>query len=247
MDSLSSTELPRGNRLLDSLPPAERAGLAPHVESVHLEIKEPLFEQGKRLERVYFPLTAVASMINLLAGTAGVEVATVGNEGMIGVPVSWGVTTLNPRELIQVQVPGEALVLDVDTFLAKIPQPGELTERVNLYTQALFAQVSQQVACNGLHSVEERCARWLLLTHDRVRTDEFPLTQEFLAHMLGVRRASVTAVSGVFQKAGFIRFRRGWMRITDRHGLESTACECYGVVREVFDRLLGAGGLSYVR
>jgi CRP-like cAMP-binding protein len=128
-----------------------------------------------------------------------------------------------------------------------VSQPGELRERVDLYTQALFAQISQQVACNGLHLVEERCARWLLLTHDRVGADEFPLTQEFLAQMLGVRRTSVTAVSGVFQKAGFISFRRGWMRITDREGLENTACECYGVVREVFDRLLGAGGLSYVR
>jgi CRP-like cAMP-binding protein len=245
--SSSSSDLPGGNRLVDSLPPTDRAALAPYFETVHLEMKELLFEQGKRFERVYFPLTAVASMLSLMEGAAGVEIATVGNEGLIGVPVSWGVTTLNPRELIQAQVPGEALVMDVDTFHAKVSRPGELRDRVDLYTQALFAQISQQVACNGLHSVEERSARWLLLTHDRVGTDEFPLTQEFLAQMLGVRRASVTAVSGVFQKAGFISFHRGKMRITDREGLENTACECYGVVREVFDRLLGTGGLTYVR
>jgi CRP-like cAMP-binding protein len=235
----SSATIPPGNRLLDALPQADKAGLAPHLETGYLELKQRLFEQGKRFECVYFPLTSVASLISLMEESAGVEIATVGNEGLIGVPVSWGVTTLNPRELIQVQVPGEALVMDVDTFAEKASSPGALTARIHLYTQALFAQISQQVACNGLHSVEERCARWMLLTHDRVGRPEFPLTQEFLAQMLGVRRASVTVVSSVFQKAGYIRFRRGWVTILDRQGLENVSCECYGVVREVFNRLLG--------
>ncbi|HEX4539950.1 MAG TPA: Crp/Fnr family transcriptional regulator [Acidimicrobiales bacterium] len=234
-----SATIPPGNRLLDALPPADQAGLAPYLEKVDLEMKELLFEQGKRFDRVYFPLTAVVSLLSVMEDTSGVEIATVGNEGLVGVPVSWGVTMLNPRELIQAQVPGEALVMDVDIFTSRMSQPGELTELVHLYTQALFSQIAQQVACNSLHSVEERCARWLLLTHDRVGVDEFPLTQEFLSQMLGVRRASVTVVSGAFQQAGFIRFRRGWVTITDRQGLESTSCECYHVVREVFDRLLG--------
>ena len=239
MAERGTTTIPAGNRLLDALPRADKAGLAPHLEKVYLEIKDRLFEPGKRFERVYFPLTAVVSLISLMEGSPGVEIATVGNEGLIGVPVSWGVATLNPRELVQAQVPGEALAMDVDTFAERVSQPGALTERVDLYTQALFAQISQQVACNGLHSVEERCARWLLLTQDRVGRQEFPLTQEFLAQMLGVRRASVTVVSSVFQKAGYIRFHRGWVTILDRQGLEALACECYGVVREVFDRLLG--------
>jgi len=238
MSSASSATIPQGNRLLDSLSPAEQAGLAPHLEQVRLELKELLFEPGKPIDSVYFPMTAVASLLNLVENTSGVEIATVGNEGLVGLSVSWGINTFNPREFVQCQVPGEALVMDTETFASKVAAGGELTWLVHRYTQAFVTQIGQQVACNGLHTIEERCARWMLLTHDRVGSDEFPLTQEFLAQMLGVRRPSVTVVAGILQQAGFIRFHRGRITITDRRGLESASCGCYGVLREVFGRLV---------
>ena len=230
--------LPNGNRLLDSLPADEQADMAPHLEQVRLELKELLLEQGKRIDSVYFPTTAVASLLNLVEDTSGIEIATVGNEGLVGLSLSWGIDTFNPREFVQCQVPGDALVMDADTFASKSSAGGELTWLVHRYTQAFVSQIGQQVACNGLHSIEERCARWMLLTHDRVGSDEFPLTQEFLAQMLGVRRPSVTVVAGILQQAGFIRFRRGRITITDRRGLEGASCDCYNVLREVFDRLV---------
>ena len=234
----SSTDLPHGNRLLDLLSASDRAELVPHLETERLELKQVLFEPGKRLDHVYFPITAVVSLLNLVEQDSGVEIATVGNEGLVGLPISWGITTLNPREIVQAQVPGEALVMDPETFADKAAEGGGFAEVVHLYTQAFVTQIAQQVACNGLHSIEERCARWMLLTHDRVGADEFPLTQEFLAQMLGVRRPSVTVVAGILQEGGFIRFRRGRITVTDRQGLENVSCECYRVLREVFDRLL---------
>jgi CRP-like cAMP-binding protein len=231
-------DFPEGNRLLDSLSATARADLAPHLEPVRMELKELLLEQGKRIESVYFPLTSVASLLNLVQDTSGVEIATVGNEGLVGLSLSWGIDTLNPREFVQCQVPGDALAMDAETFASKVAAGGELAWLVHRYTQAFVTQIGQQVACNGLHSIEERCARWMLLTHDRVGSDEFPLTQEFLAQMLGVRRPSVTVVAGILQQAGFIRFRRGRITITDRRGLENASCDCYRVLREVFDRLV---------
>jgi CRP-like cAMP-binding protein len=130
------------------------------------------------------------------------------------------------------------LTIGADQFRDEIRRVDGLLSIVNRYTQAFLSQVSQQVACNGLHSVEQRCARWLLLTHDRVDADEFPMTHEFLAQMLGVRRASVSVTAGALQRAGFIELRRGRVTITDREGLEGASCECYSVTREVFDRLL---------
>ncbi len=238
MPSAEVATIPHGNRLLDSLSPAKKADLAPHLEQVRLELKEQLIEPGTRIYSVYFPLTAVASLLNLVENISGVEIATVGNEGLVGLSVSWGINTFNPREFVQVSVPGEALVMDTETFAAKVAEGRELTWLVHRYTQAFVTQISQQVACNGLHTIEERCARWTLLTQDRVGSDEFPLTQEFLAQILGVRRPSVTVVAGILQQAGFIRFHRGRITITDRRGLESASCGCYGVLREVFDRLV---------
>jgi CRP-like cAMP-binding protein len=239
MASSSATEVPRGNRLLDSLPSDELGDLARHLDAERLELKDVLSERGKPLEHVFFPISAVASLLNLVETNSGVEVATVGNEGLVGLPISWGIANSNPRELVQVQVPGDVLVMDAETFSGKHSAGGAFTSVIQRYTQAFVTQLGQQVACNGLHSVEERCARWLLLTNDRVGADEFPLTQEFLSQMLGVRRPSVTVVAGILQQAGFIRFRRGRVTILDRQGLESAACECYRVLREVFDRLLG--------
>jgi CRP-like cAMP-binding protein len=235
--SVPSGDIPRGNRLLDSLPATDQADLAPHLVAVRLELKQQLLEPGERIDHVYFPLNAVGSLLNLMEDTSGVEVATVGNEGLLGLSVSWGAGILNPREVIQCQIPGEALVMDAGLFASRTSGPGALTDLVHAYTQAFVTQISQQVSCNGLHPIEERCARWLLLTHDRVAFDEFPLTYGFLAQMLGVGRPAVTVVVGVLQQAGFIRFRQGSITIQDREGLESASCECYWVLREAFDRL----------
>jgi CRP-like cAMP-binding protein len=235
---IPSANFPPGNRLLDSLPNTDRDELASDVEAERLELKDLLLEPGKPIDHVYFPINSVGSILSLVDETPGVEIATVGNEGMVGLSVSWGITTMNPRELSQCQVPGDTLVMGADTFASRVSEGGAFADAVHLYTQAYVTQVGQQVACNGLHSVEERCARWMLLTADRVGEDEFPLTQEFLAQMLGVRRPSVTVVEGTLQQAGFIRSRRGRVEITNRRGLESASCECYGVLRDVFDRLL---------
>jgi len=230
--------LPKGNRLLDSLSTADKDDVARDIELVHLELKELLLEPGKRIDSVYFPLTCVASLLNIVQDTSGVEVATVGNEGLIGLSLSWEIDTLNPREFVQCQVPGDALVMDAGRFASRISDGGALTWLVHRYTQAFVTQIGQQVACNGLHTIEERCARWMLLTHDRVGQPEFPLTHEFLAQMLGVRRPSVTVVAGTLQQAGFIQFRRGRVTIMNRRGLEGASCDCYHVLREVFDRLV---------
>lgn len=200
---------------------------------------ERLYGPGERIDSVFFALSAVSSLINLAEGTDGVEVATIGNEGVVGLPVSWGAGEATSREQLLVQLPGEALRMDAAVFSEEIAARGPLSAVVHRYTQAFFAQVAQQVACNGLHSAQQRCARWLLLTHDRVGEHEFPLTHGLLAQMLGVRRPTVSTVARSLAQAGVIDYRRGRPRVTDREGLQDASCECYAVVREVFDRLLG--------
>jgi CRP-like cAMP-binding protein len=236
---MADQSLPGGNRVLDALPEDQRMRLSSELELMRFELKEQLQVPGGRIDSVYFPLDSVASLLNLVEDSpGGVEVATIGNEGLVGLPLSWGVRYANPRDLVQVQVPGEMLRMDAGVFAGEMAAAGSLAAVVHRYTQAFFAQVTQQVACNGLHSIQERCARWLLLTHDRVGRDEFPLTQEFLAQMLGARRPTVTTAAGILSQAGFIHYRRGRLQITDRKGLESASCECYAVVRAVFDQLL---------
>jgi hypothetical protein len=168
---------------------------------------------------------------------SSIEIATVGNEGIVGVPVFLTAESMGARDFYNVQVPGRAVAVSSRSFL-EATGLDPLRGLVMRYTQALFSQVAQQVACNVLHSVVERCSRWMLLTHDRVGSDEFPLTQEFLAQMLGVRRASVTVAAGTLQSAGLIRYSRGQIAIIDRDGLENRACECYRIIRTEFDRLL---------
>jgi CRP-like cAMP-binding protein len=166
-----------------------------------------------------------------------VEVGTIGNEGMVGTPVLLG-ADLSPTRAFA-QVPGEALRMRTVLFKEEMQNGGPLPDLVRRYTQAMVNQISQSVACNHLHSVGQRMCRWLLMTHDWVGADEFPLTHEFLAQMLGVRRPSVSVVAGILQKAGLIRYHRGRITVLDRKGLEAASCECYEVVRKESDRLLG--------
>jgi len=228
-----------GNRLLDALPLPDRRRIAALLEREKGGHKQILYPPGGRIEALYFPVGAVASILTTLSDGAGVEIATVGNEGMLGSPVVLGSDAMPAREFCQVQVPGEMLRMDRASFAEVLTRDGPFRDVIQHYVQALFTQIAQQVACNALHSVEERCCRWLLLTHDRVQKDSFPITHEFLAQMLGVRRASVTLAAGALQAAGLISYRRGEMVIVDREGLEDVSCECYQVLRDEFDRLLG--------
>jgi CRP-like cAMP-binding protein len=235
---VSDIEAKSTNRLLGALPEDDYQRLSPALKSEAVVLKQVLHEPGELFEAVYFPDDVVVSVLTRLEESPSVEIATIGNEGLLGVTVALGGERMNPREVATVQVPGTVVLMDVEAFRDEMGRDGALASIVRRYAQAFLSQVSQQVACNGLHSIEQRCARWLLLTHDRVGTDEFPMTHEFLAQMLGVRRASVTVTAGILQRAGFIQFRRGRLTVTDRAGLEGAACECYAVTREVFDRLL---------
>ena len=231
------TEPPRRNQILDALDPDEFERLLPATSPISFELKHLLLEPGKDIDVIYFPRSAVVSLLTTMDDGSAVEVATIGNEGIVGVPVFLGAQAMGARDYYQVQVPGLVVAMEAGAFL-KSTGRDPLRGLVQRYAQALFSQVTQQVACNGLHSVTERCSRWMLLTHDRVGSNEFPLTQEFLAQMLGVRRASVTVAAGVLQNAGFIRYLRGWVTIVDREGLENASCECYRIIRTEFDRLL---------
>lgn len=227
----------RTNHLLSALPTADVVRLDGQLQRRPVAQKQDLGEPGRRIEQVHFPLDAVVSILTRMDGGQSVEIATIGNEGMVGVTVALGGSDMNPREVATVQVPGEVVSMNADAFRAELDRRGALASLIERYTRAFFSQVFQQVACNGLHSLEQRCARWILLTGDRVGGDEFPMTHEFLAQMLGVRRASVTETARLLQQAGYLQFSRGRVAIVDRTGLEGVACECYRVTREMYDRL----------
>jgi CRP-like cAMP-binding protein len=227
------------NRLLKAVPAETYERLRPHLEPIQLATGQVLWEPDAPIRSVYFPRTCVTSLIVLLAEESPVESATVGREGMLGVPVALGAESTSARALAQ--VPGEAARIPAAAFREAMAQDDALTGLMLRYAQALLEQTSQSVACNRRHAMEERCARWLLMTHDRVGADQFPLTHDFLAFMLGVRRASVTVAAGMLQQAGLIRYSRGKVTILDRARLEEASCECYRVVKAHAERLLGKG------
>ena len=222
----------RGNSILNDLPAAARKRVMAQMTPVSLKIKKVLFEPGEVISHVHFPLSGVVSLVTPLEDGNIVEVATIGNEGIVGVPLQAG-GALAVRAISQVA--GTTLQMEAGAFLAEFGGDGPLRDVVQNYTLALFGQISQAAACNRLHSNEERLSRWLLMSHDRVGTDEFDITHEFLGQMLGSRRATVTLSAGVLQAAGLIRYHRGRVAIQDRVGLEEVSCECYGVIRSLFD------------
>jgi len=235
---LTSAETARGNQLLHALPQSELAQLGPSLALRSINVRDPIVRRGEPVEAVYFPLSCVLSMVAEGAAGEVVEVATVGNEGMVGVSLFLGVDRSTTLQTFA-QVPGDALVMRARDFSAHVRASARLAEIMGRYTQALLTQISQSSACNRMHAAEERCARWLLMTHDRVHRDEFELTHEFLAQMLGVRRATVSEVAGVLQAAGVIRYSRGRVTVLDRSALEERSCECYRVIRDEYTRLLG--------
>jgi CRP-like cAMP-binding protein len=219
------------NLLLDALPAAESQRLIASLSPLFLNAKTVLFEPRRIIESVDFPRNCVISLVTPLHDGAIVEVATVGNEGIVGVPQALG-GSLAVRAVCSVA--GWADRIDASTFRAEVDRGGALRELVEDYVQALFGEISQAGACNRVHSNEERLSRWLLMTHDRVGTDTFAITHEFLARMLGSRRATVTVSAGILQAAGLIGYHRGQVTIVDRAGLEAATCECYeGIEREL--------------
>jgi CRP-like cAMP-binding protein len=223
------------SQILAALPDSEALRLQELMTPLFLGIKTVLFEPGERIDSVYFPLDGVISLVTPLEDGAIVEVATIGNEGIVGVPLVLG-GSLAVRAISQ--VPGRALRMDATTFVDEVRRGGPLGDLVQDYLQALFGQIAQAAACNRLHSNEERLSRWLLMSHDRVGADEFAITHEFLGQMLGSRRATVTLSAGILQAAGLIRYQRGHVTIVDRPGLEGVSCECYGVIKGELDRVL---------
>jgi CRP-like cAMP-binding protein len=234
------------NRLLRALSPATGPQVLLTLHPVALRLKETLITPDVPITAVYFPVDAVVSVVSTFADGTMREVATIGNEGLVGVPRFLQAGSMPFTAFVQ--VPGAALRMEAAHFDQAVGAVGsDLAGVLARYTQAWCTQLSQHVVCNGHHRVVQRCARWLLQTHDRVGRATFPLTQEFLAMMLGVQRPSVTAVARQLQQAGLIEYQRGLIRVLDRPGLEATSCECYGVISREMDRLLGPahpGGLS---
>ena len=219
---------PHEHRILRALPTEERDRLAALVQPVSLPARTVLFEPGEIIRWVHFPLDGVVSLVTPLADGGIVEVATIGNEGIVGVPLTAG-GSLIVRAISQVG--GHALRLDADAFIGELDRLPGFRRLVRRYTQGLFGQISQAAACNRLHSNEERLSRWLLMSHDRVGADTFAITHEFLGQMLGSRRATVTLSAGLLQSAGLIHYQRGRVTIVDRKGLEAVSCDCYGIIR----------------
>jgi len=225
------------NRLLAALPADDAARLRSQLEPVFLAGAQVLYPPHHPVESVYFPTTGVSALlIGLRDGMIG-EVATVGNEGMLGLPVIWGTESI-PLVAMSL-IPGHAERLPAERLRAALSQSSMLQSVLHRYTQALLAQIAQAAVCNRLHSMPERCARWLLMAHDRVGSQPFALTQALLARVQGVRRGTINQVFRTFQQAGFIHYTRGTITILDRAGLEGIACECYKVIVGEYHRLLG--------
>jgi CRP-like cAMP-binding protein len=228
---------PVKNRILTSLSRETLDRLLAHLEQVDLTLGMILFNPFEPIRYVYFPQRATVSLVNILEDGSTVEVAVVGSEGMIGLPLFLG-TEISPQQAI-VQVADGGLRMKARDFKDLIGQNDQLKTILLRYTQALMTQIAQTATCNRLHTIEERLARWLLLTQDRMEAETFNLTQEFIATMLGSRRAGVTVAAGALQRAGLIKYRRGEITVVDREGLEDASCECYKIVKNEFNRLLG--------
>ena len=224
------------NRLLSALPPEVLERLVPELAPVSLAQGQVLMEACDPIERVYFPEEGVVSAVCVFPEGAVAEMSTTGCEGFVSVVAALGGERALSRHVVQ--VPGRALSLGADAFRRLCDEEPVLRSVALDYVQAYIAQALQYVACNGTHTVERRCARWLLMCHDRVRGDVFPMTQEFLAQMLGVQRPTVNGVAQSLQTAGLIRYSRGVVTVLDRRGLEDVSCACYGMLRRQFERLL---------
>jgi CRP-like cAMP-binding protein len=227
---------PNQNHLLAALPDMEFERMAPHLELVPMLVGDVLYESGGKLQHIYFPVTSIISLHYLLENGGSSEMAGVGNEGALGISLFMGGNTTPSRAVVQTS--GHAYRLKSHLLMEEFNRAGPLMRLLLRYTQALLTQMSQTAVCNRHHSVDQQLCRWLLLTLDRVPSNELTITQELIANMLGVRREGVTEAAGKLQSSGLIRYRRGHITVLDRTGLEGKVCECYGVVKKEFARLM---------
>jgi len=236
-----STEIrhPIGNHLLDTLPHEDAQRLYPRLERITISLGQVIYESQAYLEYVYFPTTSVISLLYTMEDGSTAEMGLTGNDGVVGVALFLGGDTTPNRAVAQIA--GGAFRMRSKVLQEEFAHGGVFQQVLLRYTQALITQISQTAVCNRLHSIEKRLCRWLLLSHDRVQSDELLMTQEFISNMLGGRRESVTVAAGRLQDAGLIYYARGHITILDRRGLEATVCECYAIVKGESDRLLGEG------
>ena len=225
------------NHLLRSIPSTELEVLRPHLEARDIPAHHTFFARDEVVDEVVFLDTGVGSLFVEMADGTTMEAGTIGCEGMIGISAFLGAERAPMR--VDMQVAGRGLVLSLDILRDSLPQTPALHQLLHRYTLALITQLAQVAGCNRMHSLEQRCARWLLQCHDAVDADQFHLTHEFLSIMLGVRRAGVTEAASELQRAGAIRYRRGLVEVSDRARLEACSCECYAVLRDHYARLLG--------
>lgn len=227
----------RKNRLLAALPDVEYERLIPHLNPVSLPFGKVLIEPEEPITDVYFPHKAVVSLLTIMESGSSVEVGIVSNEGMVGIPIILGSNQSSTKAIVQ--VPDGGLQMKADVLKSEFDRGGLLQDILLRYFQTLYTQVSQGAACNRLHTLEQRLARWLLTISDRMESDDFALTQEFIAQMLGVRRSGVTVAAKTLSQERIIHYSRGNISIQNRKALEATSCECYQVMKDEFDRLLG--------
>ena len=230
---------PLQNHLLAALPAGDYERLAPHLEPAAMQLGDVLYEPGSHLGYVYFPTTSIVSLLYVMSDGASAEIAIVGNEGILGISLFMGGETTPSRAVVQSA--GDSYRLRAQLLKDEFGRFGPMMHLLLRYTQALITQMSQTAVCNRHHSVDQQLCRWLLLSLDRLSSNELSMTQELIANMLGVRREGVTEAAGKLQRAGLIEYRRGRITVLDRPGLESRSCECYAVVKREFDRLLGTG------
>ncbi|WP_445628944.1 Crp/Fnr family transcriptional regulator [Nostoc sp. DSM 114167] len=228
---------PQVNRLLAALPTSDYERLISHLKLVPLPTRQVLYEPGEPVTQVYFPQQAVVSIVTIMQDGSTVEIGIVSNEGMVGIPVILGGKTTTTKAFVQVA--GAAMQMDADVLRTEFNRGGAIQKLLLRYVRAIYTELTQSCACNRLHTLEERLARWLLTVSDRLESEEFPLTQEFIAQMLGVRRSGVTVAASTLSRAGMIRYQRGQISIINREDLEATCCECYRVIQKEFARLLG--------
>jgi CRP-like cAMP-binding protein len=227
---------PKQNHLLAALPAAEFERLSSYLELVSMPLGEALYESGGRLQHVYFPTTSIVSLLYVMEDGASAEIAVVGNEGILGISLFMGGETTSSRAVVQSA--GYGYRLRAHLIKEEFNRGGPVLRLLLRYTQALITQMSQTAVCNRHHSLEQQLCRWLLLSLDRLSSNELTMTQELIANMLGVRREGVTTAAGNLQRAGLISYNRGHILVLDRPGLERQVCECYAVVRREFERLL---------
>jgi CRP-like cAMP-binding protein len=233
---MNNSHDPQQNHLLAALPQEDYKRLLPNLELVPMPLGDVLYESGNELRYVYFPTSSIISLLYVMLDGASAEIAVVGNEGIIGVALFMGGETMPNRAVVQSA--GHAYRLKGQLLKKEFSRSGELQHLLLRYTQALLTQMAQTAVCNRHHSLDQQLCRWLLLSLDRLPSNELSMTQELIANMLGVRREGVTEAAGNLQKVGLITYRRGKITVLNRTGLEARACECYEVVKKEFDRLL---------